>query len=815
MVSKEEEEEEEGSSSERNAPSNHSFDYAEEKRGRGVSLSPSLFRKEDVDAPDDPGGQGESYRRKKKSADGRSHAALLEVGEDGRAPQSHVKSEEEEGEEDEAASPVVFAIRRGRDLGSLKNPGGRQRGTRRRGMSKHNQHCPPSSSRSPCSPSPPHRGDGLKNQKSRGTLQKSRKREFFLFSFFPWLRNRTAKPREEEEAGGVEGRGRRKTLDVGLLLSAKLPGRRHEEQLGSDAPRATRGGVFLGGEDSSSDFRARRRRLVTHLLRTPHEDRRSGEKEKKKKRSLPRRFSGMGGEGEGWKKRAGDLAGYARQSTRGRSVVKSIVMSMVVALVTLRLIFSRKRKGTKGSEGESLSAEVIGGGGGVEEEAREGRRREEGFGREEGGQEEDVRGSRKRILTLTDSRRGPQSQVSVDSNASFSADALPGDSSNSPFERRRRFGRGFLRSSTDDDCERRKMQDPEQQRRQLESSERLKTRLDSLKKSQGGGRGGSAGSFASGLSSQATRSPKQLYKESKKIREEIDDLYALLQDLRKSNNELEKRLLNPDDSLAYYSGGGGGADWRGARSSSSSSAATGLLQSDTALPSTAASSPSSSNLMQNLGLSNLLNSLFPSSSSSAHGETPPSSIRANGSASGGGGGPSFLASSLGGGGGHGVHTPHVFTGGGGGGAGGLFASSSPSSSSPGDLLGASHETNSSKKIATERKIMEAESQKQKALAEKAMMKSRLEQTEAEVAMLLERLRVAEGKINEEQRASESLRSCNEALAQKVQMSKEALKNLKIDHEKLKQYARDLAAYSDYLQRDETAEHPRATPSETT
>lgn len=111
--------------------------------------------------------------------------------------------------------------------------------------------------------------------------------------------------------------------------------------------------------------------------------------------------------------------------------------------------------------------------------------------------------------------------------------------------------------------------------------------------------------------------------------------------------------------------------------------------------------------------------------------------------------------------------------------------------------------------------MEAETQKQKALAEKAMMKNRLENTEAEVALLLERLRIAEGKINVEHQASESLKSSNEALAQKVQISKEALKNLKIEHEVLKQYARDLTSYSDYLQKgqgDAKSQGSQSSPS---
>ncbi|PHJ18599.1 hypothetical protein CSUI_007577 [Cystoisospora suis] len=499
-----------------------------------------------------------------------------------------------------------------------------------------------------------------------------------------------------------------------------------------------------------------RRRLPLHFQMRGKSSKSDVQKEKNLHR---RKLSGLK---RGFQKKAGDLAGYARQnSLRLKSILKSIVTAILVILV-LRYVFFKKRK----PHGSFSSGRGDGGGGG-EESSRDRRREATTQG------ENDAKG-RKRILSLTD--------VHSDNATSH---ASSGTSSRGS----RFLGRGFLRGMKEGGAEKKEgktkggeaaVQDEEEQKKQPELAEMLKMRLDSLKKFQGSNSSsltsGGAHSHSGNSSSSSTGgvggggagnlTSKHLYREGKKIRDDIEDLYSLLQELRKSNNELERQLLYANEFPHQGS------------------------PTDTTPEAASASGPaaSTSSYVPNLGIASLLSSLFSSSSSSSPQPLPLDEVA--GAAGGGGGSSATLSSSSSP---PGVHTAQGLSGG-----SPVASFFSGGGTSPHGQL----PPNASSRIATERKVMEAETQKQKALAEKAMMKNRLENTEAEVALLLERLRIAEGKISVEHEASESLKTSNEALTQKVQIAKEAFKNLKIEHEVLKQYARDLTSYSDYLQKSQ-------------
>lgn len=389
-----------------------------------------------------------------------------------------------------------------------------------------------------------------------------------------------------------------------------------------------------------------RRRLPSHFQKTGGSSETGEEKEK----NLHwRQLSGLK---RGFQKKAGDLAGYARQSSRLQSILKSIVIAIVVILV-LRSVFSRKRK-------TPLSSSASSGKGGDRGEENSSRDREGGQGTPQE-DEKDAKTGRKRILSLTDGY-----SPSSDDTASH---ALSDTSSKGS----RFLGRGFLsgrrRGATNEGGEKKEgqggsaaaLQDVEEQKRQLERAEMLKMRLDSLKKFPGSSSSSSASlssggahSHSSPSSTSSNSSPpgggvgglapgsltsKHLYREGKKIRDDIKDLYSLLQDLRKSNNELERQLLYASEfpsSVVVHQG------------------TTGEKTPQTAAGPAAAATTTSS-YIPNLGIANLLSSLFSFSSSS------PQPLPLDGAVGGaaGGGSTSALSSPSP----PGVHTPQALSGG--------------------------------------------------------------------------------------------------------------------------------------------------------
>ncbi|KEP61185.1 UNVERIFIED_CONTAM: hypothetical protein HHA_301240 [Hammondia hammondi] len=97
-------------------------------------------------------------------------------------------------------------------------------------------------------------------------------------------------------------------------------------------------------------------------------------------------------------------------------------------------------------------------------------------------------------------------------------------------------------------------------------------------------------------------------------------------------------------------------------------------------------------------------------------------------------------------------------------------------------------------------VMDAERRLQQAQAEKRVLSKKLETVEGDVGMLLERLRLNEGRMTDEAAVTNTLRKRNEALLKDSQHQQSHLLKAQQRYETVKNYAVEMERYSDVLEK---------------